>query len=371
MFVSNQYLLISLTILFIVISGNTLYDLNSAKLGFAQQSKNYNNKSMSNDNGNINVTSNIKTIENGKLENNNIKIIATGDWGCNEQSESTINEINNKKPDIVISLGDMSYREKGDCFYELISPIKNKTKIVFGNHDIQFGENKVLKDEYLKNFNLSKSFYSFDLENIHFVLLESTISPSKLSDQYNFVKNDLKNNAKNNSTNWTIVALHKPLYTVPGKHEPDIAYANTYHKLFDYYNVDLILAGHNHWYERTLPLKYNKINQTEPIINILGISEEMYNKINGSLIDIEINSTFFNPKNPIFITAGTAGKENYIQEKMLPFTTSIYDNGYGFLEMNVSKYHIEGKFYANKIDQNQTVLEGFEIRDNFLIIKSS
>ena len=369
MFMNKQHLLMLLTILLIFISGNTLHELNNAKLGHAQQTKNY-NKNISNHNANDNVLGNFKTADYEKPEKENIKIISAGDWGCNEQSALTVLEINNQNPDIVISLGDMSYKEKGDCFHQLISPILNKTKIVIGNHDIQFGNNKLLKEEYLKSFNLSKSFYSFDLENIHFIFLESTISPSKLSEQYSFVKNDLKINAQNNKTNWIIVSLHEPLYTVPGKHNPNIAYVNTYHKLFDYYNVDLVLAGHNHWYERTLPLKYNNINQSEPIINILDNHDEAYYKINGSKIDTEINSTFFNLNNPIFITAGTGGKENYKQEKMLPFTADMYDDGLGFLEIDVSKYHMQGKFYANKIDQNKTIVEYFKDRDNFLIIKS-
>ena len=192
MFMNKQHLLMFLTILLIFISGNTLHELNNAKLGYAQQSKNY-NKNISNHNTNNNVLGNFKTIDYEKPEKENIKIISAGDWGCNEQSALTILEINNQNPDMVISLGDMSYKDKGDCFYQLISPILNKTKIVIGNHDIQFGENKSLKEEYLKRFNLSKSFYSFDLDNIHFIFLESTISPSKLSDQYSFVKNDLKN----------------------------------------------------------------------------------------------------------------------------------------------------------------------------------
>ena len=163
--------------------------------------------------------------------------------------------------------------------------------------------------------------------------MESGISPSKLSDQYIFVKNDLEKNANNNDTNWIIVALHNPLYTVLGHHEADLAYVNTYHKLFDYYNVDLILAGHNHWYERTLPLKFNSFNQSEPLIASSDISnEQIYNEINGTLIDANLNSTFFNLQNPIFITSGTAGKELYVQEKKLPFTANLYDDGFGFLE---------------------------------------
>ena len=187
MFMNKQYLLMFLTILLIFISGSTLHELYNAKLGYAQQSKNY-NKNISNHTGynNNNVPGNFKTIDYEKPDKENIKIISAGDWGCNEQSALTVLEINNQNPDIVISLGDMSYKEKGDCFYQLISPIINKTKIVIGNHDIQFGKNKVLKEEYLKKFNLSKSFYSFNIENIHFILLESTISPSKLSEQYSF-----------------------------------------------------------------------------------------------------------------------------------------------------------------------------------------
>ena len=59
------------------------------------------------------------------------------------------------------------------------------------------------------------------------------------------------------------------------------------------------------------------------------------------------------------------------KKKMLPFTADMYDDGSGFLEIDVSKYHMQGKFYANKIDENKTMLEYFKDRDNFLIIKSN
>ena len=165
----QQMLFIFFMPMLMITVGNTLYIHTILKFSYAQEYFNFNTtNSLINYENNSVITKNIKTMENEKFEKSKIKIISTGDWGCNEQSQSTVNKIISSKPDIVISLGDMSYEEKGDCFYELISPIKNKTKIVFGNHDIEFGENKSLKEEYLGNFNLTKSFYSFDLKKYTF-----------------------------------------------------------------------------------------------------------------------------------------------------------------------------------------------------------
>ena len=39
--------------------------------------------------------------------NDNFTLVATGDWACNEHSKSTVKDIENKNPDLVISTGDM------------------------------------------------------------------------------------------------------------------------------------------------------------------------------------------------------------------------------------------------------------------------
>ena len=67
--------------------------------------------------------------------NTNFNIVAVGDFDCNGEAEDTVENIIDQNPEIVLALGDFSYSGDADCWLELIEPIADKTKIVFGNHE--------------------------------------------------------------------------------------------------------------------------------------------------------------------------------------------------------------------------------------------
>ncbi len=49
-----------------------------------------------------------------------------------------MNNMATKKPEIVLTVGDHSYRKSADCWFDTVSPLNNddKLKIAFGEHDI-------------------------------------------------------------------------------------------------------------------------------------------------------------------------------------------------------------------------------------------
>ena len=63
-----------------------------------------------------------------------LNFAAAGDWGCNEMSQRTVNNIQSKEPDVVLALGDFSY-QKDTGWFNIMSPLLNKTRIVIGEHD--------------------------------------------------------------------------------------------------------------------------------------------------------------------------------------------------------------------------------------------
>ena len=71
-----------------------------------------------------------------------------------------------KKPEIVIALGDLSYKNKADCWFSTVAPLDtgDKFKIAIGLHDIRRNLTKYV--EYMKHFNLTKPYYSFDFQNV-------------------------------------------------------------------------------------------------------------------------------------------------------------------------------------------------------------
>src|SRR6476620_7344424 len=119
-----------------------------------------------------------------------------GDMGCSSMAQKVINHINNKTPKLILALGDLSYqRSNADCWLNIVSPIESKMKIVLGDHD--YASLSLLK-QYRSLFNLSQEYYSFNIQNVHFVALATEIPFDANSSQYNFVKKDLES-ATNNS----------------------------------------------------------------------------------------------------------------------------------------------------------------------------
>ena len=115
---------------------------------------------------------------------------AVGDWGCNSNTKNTVTNIQGKKPERVLALGDYSYTSTATCWLNTINPIKSITRINIGNHENDANEGN---SQYMNAFGLgSKQYYSFDYVNAHVLTMASEISFSKGSAQYNFVENDLK-----------------------------------------------------------------------------------------------------------------------------------------------------------------------------------
>lgn len=213
--------------------------------------------------------------------------VAAGDWGCDSKAQSTVNNIRNKSPEIVLALGDLSYQKTADCWFEMMSPLINKTKIVFGDHDYKFKNSSKLA-LYLDQFKLENQYYSFDYQNVHFLAMSSEVPFDRESKQYSFVINDLRDASKNGSINWIIVYLYEMFYTSPTLHTATENLRNIYHPIFGRYNVDLVLQAHSHNYQRSFPIQYNELNSTNPIIS--DWHEKMY----------------VDPHGEIFIISGTA-----------------------------------------------------------------
>jgi acid phosphatase type 7 len=112
-------------------------------------------------------------------------------------------------------------------------------------------------------------YYSYNINNVHFVSLDSygldsygldngvRFWDTLASPQVTWLKKDLAANTQK----WTIIYFHHPPYTM-GSHnsdtEPDLAAIRTnLVPIFEKYKVDMVLNGHSHTYERSKPLRGN------------------------------------------------------------------------------------------------------------------
>jgi hypothetical protein len=130
---------------------------------------------------------------------------AIEDWGCGSNAKNTESNIAGKNPKLVLQLGDYSYQSNATCWFNIIKPIDSKSKINIGNHD---DESKSLLNSYLNHFHLKKPYYTFNFENVHFLILntEDTKLKKTSSASNAFAENDLKSASKDANIGWIIVS---------------------------------------------------------------------------------------------------------------------------------------------------------------------
>jgi calcineurin-like phosphoesterase family protein len=85
-------------------------------------------------------------------------------------------------------------------------------------------------------------WFSFDWGDVHFVALDTEQVGAK---QASWLERDLTDNG----LPWTVVYMHKPAYS-SGKHGSSLDVRQTFAPIFEQFGVQLVLAGHDHDYER-------------------------------------------------------------------------------------------------------------------------
>jgi hypothetical protein len=273
-----------------------------------------------------------------------INFIAAGDWSCNKETKKTINKITKLKPELVLGLGDYTYKNiSPQCWFDISEPIDDIIKIAIGNHDLDYQSSYY---QLLDHYNLPEPYYSFDFYNIHFIAISSEHPFEKGSKQYEFIKSDLEESLQDPSILWRIVFLHKPMYNSADFDKKDSEeLKNTFHELFESHQVDLVLSGHTQYYQRSLPISYNNDDATIPIV--MDHNNNEYNNQDGI----------------IFVTAGTAGDNLHKITYFLPYYT-IQKDKFGFLnfELENKGHTLIGTFYDT---------DDLDILDRFVISKDN
>ena len=286
---------------------------------------------------------------NGK---NDFNFAAAGDYGCSTNTQKTVANIQKQHPELILALGDLSYHSTGDCWFDIMNPLKGKMMMTFGYHDVHDGQAKT--DQYLKSFGLEKQFYSYDYNNVHFLVMAAESDFEKGSEQYNFVLDDLKKASENKDINWIIVSSYGPLYTSPSEHKAYSSFRDLYHLLFEKYGVDLVLSGHNHNYQRTYPIAYNSADSSQPVVTN-DLTTGYDGKKDGT----------------VFAIVGTGGVNFYAFEGQAPFVNKQFAGNFGYLNVDInndnSKSKLTGTFYDN---QEGKILDTFTIEKDIQISNS-
>lgn len=147
---------------------------------------------------------------------------------------------------------------------------------------------------YYQTFDVVR-WWSIDVEGLHLVSLDSNLERFDLSSldgdliemfQYAWFEDDLKNNEDKR----TIVIWHEPAY---GSytwfwqgHGSNRFMRERYVSLCEKYGVEMVICGHNHWYERVTINGIKHITTAGAGAPLLSISLLPWDKVEGSDVNI-------------------------------------------------------------------------------------
>lgn len=111
-----------------------------------------------------------------------------------------------------------------------------------GNHDNT-------NQRFYKHFNMDgKRFYKFTKGNADFFALDSNYMDPE---QLNWIQREMSGS----DAKWKIAFFHHPLYSNARRHGPDMDLRTRLEPIFIRTGVNVVLAGHEHVYERLKPQK--------------------------------------------------------------------------------------------------------------------
>ena len=212
--------------------------------------------------GGTSVTASFRTAPTG--DDSRFTFAVIGDSGHGGKNQLAIAGLLERlEPDLILHTGDVIYPSGEDRHYDprFFMPYREIIKgvpvfPVLGNHDVE----KENGTAYLKNFYLPSNdpqntgrYYSFDWGNAHFVALDSELYYEDAGGNHEEQKAWLERDLSATHRPWTFVFFHRPVYS-SSEHGSDEKVRKDLEPILRRHGVDLVFSGHDHNYERTVPI---------------------------------------------------------------------------------------------------------------------
>ena len=315
----------------------------------------------------------------------NFNVWATGDFGVGSADQIAVRNayqtyVGSTPADFWIWLGDNAYgagtatEYTNNVFNQYTELLKSLPIFpAAGNHDygnVGYQSVQALGTafEYYNAFTMpsnaelggvvsaTEKYYSYNYGNAHFIVLDSYGALNNAgSTMYNWLQSDLIANTKK----WIVVYFHHPPYT-KGTHDsdPEIELINMRQNitpLLESYNVDLVLSGHSHVYERSFFLRghtglENTLTPSMILNNTLGNVTPFYKKYATAGVGTVYAVCGNSGQGGIVPVAGT-----YPHDAM----AKSYNSYWGSMLLNFTANELTAKFLGS---------DGI-VRDDFKIVK--
>lgn len=209
------------------------------------------------------------------------------DHGTEPESMATARAVEDADPDFHLMAGDLAYAQPGDFSFPDDTRWDtwfSQNEGLFSTVPLMVGPGNHEKEtvgglaSYRARFALpgQEVYYSFDYLNTHVLVLQSDrADASEVQPQMAlFAEQDLldaKARKDAGTIDFIIVMQHHPIYSnMRAAIESTYTERNTNpylmvteERLLHQYDVDILLTGHNHLYERTVPMRFGQGTTTE------------------------------------------------------------------------------------------------------------
>ena len=187
------------------------------------------------------------------------RIAAAGDTGTGDEAQlATVQQMVEQTRDgrpyeALVLLGDPVYEEgEAELVDEVVTDpfeplVEDGTELVpvLGNHDYESDE----QEQILSELGRDRSWYVERIGSVRVVALDSERIDD--AEQLQWLEDTLAEPQPPGT--WTIAAMHRPAYSA-GEHGSDESVQEHWVPLFEEYDVPLVLAGHDHDYQRSKPI---------------------------------------------------------------------------------------------------------------------
>ena len=189
------------------------------------------------------------------LKKGSVRFAVIGDTGTGTSQQHELGDVllaslQGFPFEFVLMLGDnlyggekpADYKSKFQNVYQELLDGKVKFYAALGNHDEP-------AQRFYEKFNMDgKEYYRFTRGNASFYALNSNYMDKK---QVDWLESELSKD----TSEWKIAFCHHPPYSSGGKHGSDEQLRKVVEPIFIKHGVNVVLAGHEHFYERIKPQK--------------------------------------------------------------------------------------------------------------------
>lgn len=160
----------------------------------------------------------------------------------------------------------------------------------------------------------NKAVYSFDYGNAHIGVISTEVTEADWPVMMDWLKRDMSRSRKT----WKIVMLHRPPYA--GNPASGNERSNKYlPPVVDAAGIDLVIAGHDHMYARTVPLRAGRRSINGATYLIAGSDSAKFYDNNGAGI-ASIADVLFDDNQQTFTTLAIRGNRMQILTRALDGT---------------------------------------------------